>query len=335
MEGGLPVLSRLVRSFTNIFGDATGVDPERRNAVLLIAGIGVVVLLALGLIVYGYYTDRVEPRRENVLRVGDRHFNYAYIERRIKSEVARGLFDTSDFQTSVTRTVAGIQREELIRLIARERGIVATDEDIDAELRSELGLGDDVSHDEMAAILRREILRVNLPLGEYLEIIEAEVLQTKIEAQFTDTLPGEAEQVNLNLIAGGTQTNAILAKRALDAGTPFVEVAQTYSQDNSARAGGAYGWAPKELLEPEVAEFAFNNTGRSGIIETKSDFFIVEVLDKQVREVTPAVKNRIGDREFRKLLEEAFTNSIFAYRMTPEQLQRLANAVAGVTGPGG
>jgi parvulin-like peptidyl-prolyl isomerase len=323
-----------MRPFTRIFGDAAGIDPERRNTLLLLGGISVVVAFALLLIAYGYYTDRIEPRHENVLRVGDRHFDYAFIERRIKSDVSRGLFDTSDIQNSINQSIARIQREELIRTIARERGIVATQDDVDANLRQQLGLGDEVSHDEMAGILRREVLRVKLPLDDYLEMTKAEVLQDKIEAQFTETLPAQTEQVNLNLIAAGSQSNAILARQALEAGQSFEEVAKQYSQDDSASGGGAFGWAPKELLEPAVADFAFNNTGRSDIIETDTDYYIIEVLEKQTRDITPAQKNQIGNKEFRKLLEAAFNNALFAYNLTPEQLQRLANEI-GALAPNG
>ena len=322
------------RSFTNIFGNASSVDPERRNAVLLIGGISLVVVFAFFLIAYGYYTDRVEPRRENVLRVGDRHFNYAYVERRIESDVARGLFDPSDIQNSITQSLARLQREELIRIIAKERGVTASQEDIDAGIRATLGLGGDVTHDEMASILRREMIRIKLPLDDYLETIEADVLRDKVEAQFTDPLPAESEQVNLNLIAAGSQSNAILAKQALDAGQPFADVAKQYSQDESASAGGAFGWSPKELLDPELAGIAFSISGRSDVIETTKDFYIIEVLDKQVREVTREMKIDIGNQEFQALLEVAFNNTILVYNLKPEQVQSLANRV-GAAIPGG
>ncbi|HWC31411.1 MAG TPA: peptidylprolyl isomerase [Dehalococcoidia bacterium] len=331
MEGGLPVLSRLGKPFTRIFGDAAAVDPDRRNAVFLIGGIGAVVVAALALIAYGYYTDRIEPRRENVLRVGDRHFNYAYIERRLKSDVSRGLFDVRDFQNSVPQSIARIQREELIRIIARERGITVSSEELDAKLRDELGLGDEVSHDQMASVLRTEVLSVNLPLDDYLEMMEAEVLQDKIEASFTDSLPAQTEQVNLNIITAGSQSNAILAKQALDAGGAFADVAKQYSQDDEAQAGGAFGWVPRELLEPEVADVAFSTTGVSGIIESETNYYIIEALEKQPRDVTPEIKEEIGQKEFRKLLESAFNNTILVYDLSQEQLTRLANELSALT----
>jgi parvulin-like peptidyl-prolyl isomerase len=303
------------------------VDPERRNAVLLIGGISAVVAAALLLIGYGYYTDRVEPRRENVLRVGDRHFNYAFIERRILSDVAQGIFDPNDVQNSISQSIARVQREELIRIIARERGIGASSEEIDDEIGRSLGIGTDVDHNAVAAVLRREIVRVKLPLDDYLDTVEAEVLQDKIEAQFTEALPAQAEQVNLLMIQAGSQSNAILAKQALDAGRPFAEVAAQYSQDESKDDGGAFGWAPRELLDPQLADVAFNLTGRSDIIETEKDFYIIEVLGKETREITPQMKTDIGNNGFRDVLEQAFTNTAFAYNLTQAQLARIAGKI--------
>lgn len=294
---------------------------------LLVAGISVVVGFALLLIAYGYYTDRVEPRRANVLRVGDRHFNYAFIERRILSDVAQGLFDPKDIQNSISQSIARVQREELIRIIARDRGITASKDEIDDEIGRSLGLGTDVDHNVLAAALRREIVSIKLPLDDYLDTMESEVLQNKIEAQFTESLPAQSEQVNLLLIQAGSQSNAILAKQALDAGQPFAQVAAQYSQDSSKSNGGAFGWAPRELLDPELADVAFNLTGRSDVIETKKDFYIIEVLGKETRDITPEAKKDIGSNGFKDLLEQAFTNTVFAYNLTQDQLTRLAGKI--------
>ena len=331
-EGGLPVLSRLLRSFTQLFGDGARIDPERRSAVLLIGGISLVVALALGLIGYGYYTDRIAPKHELVLRVGDRQYDYAFIERRIKSDLARGIFDTSNVTNSISTSVARIQREEIIRVVARQHGLSASQEDIDAQIRDQLGLGDDVSHNEMAGILRQEVLRVELPLHDYLETVEADALEAKLKAEFTDKLPPESEQVNLLLIAAGSQANAIQARQALDAGKAFADVAKTYSQDDSASKGGEFGWAPRELLDPELADVAFNSTGRSGIIETKKDFYIIEVLEKQVKPIDDGQKQKIGNNEFRDLLDTAIKDTIFVSNFTQAQLIRLTNAIGGAPG---
>jgi parvulin-like peptidyl-prolyl isomerase len=332
LEGGYPVLNRLNRWFTGLINDGPGIDPERRNTVLLIGGISLVVVFALVLIAFGYYRDRIEPRGDAVLLVGERKFNYAYVERRAKSDAAQGRFDPRDVTTSITNTIAGIQREELVRILARERGLTASDEEIDAAIKKELGLGDTVSHDEMAGVLRRLMLRIDMTLNDFLEVMEARVLEEKIKQQFISALPTEAEQVNLLLIQAGSQARALQAKAELDAGTPFSEVANEYVGTGDTKADGQFGWAPRELLEPQLADVAFSTSGRSGIIETEKDFYIIEVLGKEVRPIEDDVKEEIAEKEFLALIEKAFDSTPFAYNLTTRQILSIADAVGALSG---
>jgi foldase protein PrsA len=287
----------------------------------------------LALIGYGYYTDRIAPRHDVVLKVGDRKYTYAYLEERAKSDVAQNRFNLQDTGTSISNTIARIQREEIVRIMGRDRGITVSQAEMDDGLRSDLGLASDITHDEIGRFLRAELQRIKLPLDDYLDIIKSNVIEDKIKAGLTATLPAEEEQVNLLLIQGGSQANAIHAKQALDAGAPFADVAKQYSQDSSsANNGGAFGWAPRELLDPELADVAFNLTGRSGIIETKEDFYIIEVLGKETRAIDPAVIDQIGTKEFNKLLETAVNDTPVGYNLTQDQLLKIAGAIGGTFG---
>jgi parvulin-like peptidyl-prolyl isomerase len=318
---------------TGLFGDQHSFDPERRNAVLVVALISLVVIFALALIGYGYYKDRIAPRHDIVLKVNDRNYTYAYLEERVKSDVAQGRFNLQDTGTSISNTLARIQREEIIRIMGRDRGITFSQDDMDNGLRTDLGLAADVTHDEIARFLRDELKRNKLPLDDYLDIIKSNVIEDKIKAELTSTLPAEEEQVNLLLIQGGSQANALLAKQELDAGAAFADVAKKYSQDStSANNGGMYGWVPREALDPELADVAFSITGRSGIVETENDFYIIEVLGKETRAIDPTVIDDIGTREFNKLLETAVNDTPVGYNLTQDQILKLANTVGGTFG---
>ena len=284
------------------------------------------------LIVYGYYTDRVAPRGDVVFQIGERQYTYAFLEERVKSDVAQGRFDLRDTATSISATIARVQREELTRIMGRQRGITVSDAEVDDDLRTELGLTPETGRNEIAAALREELLAINLPLDEYLAIANSRVIEDKIKAELTASLPAEAEQVNLLFIQAGSQANAITAKQALDEGIAFGEVASQYSQHSASRSDGVFGWAPRELLDPELAEAAFSLTGRSGIIETEEDFYIIEVLGKETRPIDPAALADIQDREFNKLLEAAFDETPFLYNLTERQLFDLANSVGGTFG---
>jgi hypothetical protein len=300
--------------------------------VLIIAGICFVVLIALLMIAYGYYNDRIAPRNDVVFQIGERQYTYAYLETRVKSDVAQGRFDVRDTANGITATVARIQREELTRIIGRERGVVLTNADIDAGIRDDVGASPELSRNEMAPLLRDELLAIDLSLDDYVEIVEARVIEDKVREQLTADIPEEAEQVDLLYIEAGSQANALLALQALEEGTEFGEVAAMYSQDAATSRDGVLGWVPREALDPELAEAAFRTTGRSGIIETEDNFYIIEVLGKETRPIEPGVVENIGRDGFNELLEAAFDDTEFIYGLTERQILDLAGEIGGSFG---
>jgi parvulin-like peptidyl-prolyl isomerase len=237
----------------------------------------------LALVGYGYYQDRVAPRGDLVFQIGERAYSYGYLEDRLKSDAAQGRLDPQDVATSISTTIARIQREELIRQMGRARGISVTDAEIDDKIRENLGLPE-ATHNDIAAELRDD------------------------------------------------QANAIQALAELEQGAEFAAVASQRSQDAATRSDGVLGWEPREYLDPELADAAFSLNGRSGIIETENDFYIIEVLGKETRPIDPAVVEEIGNREFNKLLEAAFDETPFIYNLSQEQIFKLAGAVGAPLG---
>ena len=115
-----------MRFLTRVFNPAD-IDPENRGTAMLLAGLGLLVILAIALIGYGYYNDRIKPKHETVFTVGGRSYSYADLEHRVDSEIKSGAFDTSDLQNSISSLVLKMQTEELTRLTAKGKGITATD----------------------------------------------------------------------------------------------------------------------------------------------------------------------------------------------------------------
>ena len=290
------------------------------------------MLISLLLILYGYYTDRVAPRGDVVFQVGERKYTYAYLEERVKSDVAQGRFNLQDTATSISATVSRIQREELTRLIGRQRNITVSEAELTAGIRSDLGVTEELTRNQLAPILRDQLLAIELTLDEYLAIVESQVIEDKVKGELTAALPAEAEQVNLLYIDAGSQANAIRAMQALEGGAEFAEVASQFSQHAASSGDGVFGWTPREAIDPELADVAFSLSGRSEIIETEESFYIIEVLGKETRPVDPAVVEDVGVAEFNKVLEAAFDETPFVYNLTQRQIFDLAGSVGGTFG---
>jgi parvulin-like peptidyl-prolyl isomerase len=307
------------------------IDSEKLGQFLLLGGIATVVLLAFALIAYGYYADRIAPRSQTVLRIGDREFDYDYLERRTRAEIAQGAFDVDDLGNSMTELIANIQREELVRIVAREQDVSVSSDELDSRIRSELGLNPEISRDELASVLRQELIRTHLTLSEYSDQIRALVLSDKLLEKIEGAVPAEGEQVYLRMIQAGSQANALLAKQKLDGGADFAAVAAEHSSDASSAQGGEIGWTPRGVLEPKLEEAAFTTRGRSAVIETELDYYIIEVRDQAVFRIDPASIEEIGKASLNRMVADADKVHPLETLLTESQLTRLTRTL-GVRG---
>jgi hypothetical protein len=315
-------LSRRARALSSRSFPWTDLDPDRRNAVLLVAGIGLVVVLSLGLVAYGYYKDKIAPKHETVLRVGHREFDYASVEKRLKVEYAASPPTNPqqiDAQQTILNTISKIEHEEIVRQAAKSQGVTATEEEIQARLAEALGLPKDTSREQIGGFLRAELVRNRMSLGEYREIVTADVLEKKLGSQFESIAPQRTEHVNLSLIETGSQVQALQAKQRLDSGEPFSVVATQVSKHESKSAAGDLGWRPR------------GSTGVSDVIETDDGFFILKVNGLETMEVTDAGKQLIVEFSVSNLLSKTKKDIGTERMLTAGQVQRLAGSLTGIS----
>ena len=125
-----------------------GMDEDRRNALLLYALIGAVVVFVLALISYGYYRDRIAPRHETVLKVGSRKFDVAFLQRRVAADVKTGNTQARNIEELVVGSLQSIELEEVSRQTAKDAGIAPSEDDVDAAIKQRLGVPADSSRNE-------------------------------------------------------------------------------------------------------------------------------------------------------------------------------------------
>jgi hypothetical protein len=320
-------LSRRERALSNRSYPWTDLDPERRNALLLIGGIGLVVLVAIAFIAYGYYTDRIAPNRETVLEVGDRKFNYAFFERRAVAELNDGRISAADansLSAGILNTMSQIEREEALRVTAERLNIEVTEADIEASMRDRLLLQDDVTREIFASRLRSELLLLGLSLGEYRDIARATAIEDKLRTQVTAIIPAEAEHADLRLIQAETQEKANEARQRLANGDPFADVASAISIHSSKSRGGEVGWTPRGALLPDLEAAVFRGVGVSDVISTNNTFFIIETRGLEVRTVSDDGKEDILETQVGQILRQSLDEAGASRTLTIGQVQRLS-----------
>jgi parvulin-like peptidyl-prolyl isomerase len=307
----------------------TGLDPERRNALLLYAALGALVVFVLALISIAYYNDRIAPLNDPVLRIGDREFQYAQLERRVKYDIQQGTFALSaSLGDAITESLRSLEREELIRQAAAHAGVPVTEADIDDRIRQTLGLAEGIDRNRFAEFYRGAVLRSGLPVREYREMVAAAVAQDKIVQQIEAGVPEAAEQVQLHLIQVSTQAEAIAIKQRLET-EPFAVIAATESIHSSRSTAGDLGWVPRGALTPDLEDvaFALPVNQMSDVVDSEDGFFILQVRDTRTGPIDEKGLDLIIGRAFNKHLRETRDHLGVTRLITESQVERVARSL--------
>lgn len=268
-----------------------------------------VVLAAMIIAVFGYYQTQIRPKGETVLRVGERSFSLRYMEQRLRYDVRNGnVVYSADPARAPDRLVEEVEREELMRRGALERGVDLSEEAIDAEIRKQENVPANADRNAFAAAYREAVRSSGLSTTAYRDVIAAGLAQTAVQAVFNEQAPKTAEQVRFRLIAVATEDEAKAALDRLNNGEDFALVAQQVSQHAASRdQGGEQDWIPRGVLEPALDEALFSlEIGQiSDIIAGQGALFIVQVEERQAdRETTPEQQSLLANTAMEEWLSQ-------------------------------
>ncbi|QQG50247.1 MAG: peptidylprolyl isomerase [Candidatus Berkelbacteria bacterium] len=170
-----------------------------------------------------------------------------------------------------TRVLEGLIEDRVIVLEAKQRGLRVTEEELTKALEKQ-GKAEDVAKkiDEL----------YGMNLADFKEIIAEQLLKEKVKNAVLT-------KVRVRHILISTQPVANEAKKQLDTGRDFAEVAKEFSQDAKSKdSGGDLGyWRKGELsaqISPgfEEAAFAQQVNQISGLIQSPFGFHILQVTER-------------------------------------------------------
>lgn len=209
--------------------------------------------------------------------------------------------------------------EHLIVQEAEAKGVILTDEDIDAEIvrnKEELG-GEEAYQRALASSgMTPEAYRNNTQLRLLIERIlgpDIEISEADMKDYFENNKDnlGEPEQVRARHILVDTEEKALDIKERLAAGADFARLAEDESLDSgSAENGGDLGFFGRGRMVPEFEAVAFSL--EPGIISdpvsTAFGYHIIKVEEK--REAVAAVYDQVKEEVRRKLLTRALQERV-------------------------
>jgi parvulin-like peptidyl-prolyl isomerase len=192
--------------------------------------------------------------------------------------------------------------QELLRQLAEAEGLTPTEDEVEAEVEA-----------TKAQILEQELFA---DLDEFLE--SSGLTEADIETLIRDGLiyekmldahggPKEMEQVHARHILVETEEEGDVVLAKLEEGEDFVDLAAEYSVDTGSKdEGGDLGWFPRGVMVAEFEEAALGlEIGEtSELVETEFGYHVIEVLEREVRELEPQYLQAFQQRAFEEWFAE-------------------------------
>jgi parvulin-like peptidyl-prolyl isomerase len=215
----------------------------------------------------------------NFIPLGDVQKNVASVKKFYENQDFSGSGIRIDFSTADGQKRLMLKEKEVlnkmledkvIMMLAKERGIKISKSEIDNDVTKKLneyGTKDDVIKD------------LDRLYGWSLDDFKTKVVEPSMyRERLSKAVENELEP------AEDAKAKIENAKKELDKGADFAEIAKRFSEGSSAKNGGEIGWIKKEQLVTELQSVLFSgiyNNKEHAVIESALGFHIVEVEEKK------------------------------------------------------
>jgi parvulin-like peptidyl-prolyl isomerase len=191
--------------------------------------------------------------------------------------------------------------QELIRQAALEMGVSISEAELEASIQ------DIIEQSGGQEQFDQSLQGMGTTYDDFRQMLLDQLLSEAVYSAVTASISPVAEQVHARHVLLPTRERAEEVLARLQAGEDFSYLAREYSEDISSReTGGDVGFFPRGVMPPEVEEVAFSlEVGEtSDIVETQFGFHIVQVLEREEREIAVEVFENLRQQTFMQWLQD-------------------------------
>lgn len=319
---------------------------ERRLQRLVVVGVAVVLLVALGLPAYAYYREYIAMGLEPIARFEDRVLTMNEYLKLLRYRdyllLQSGTGTTSPFGDPVamqravlpTQVVFDWVDDQVVRREAEKLGLSVSPAEIDAAVARDFTPQSPAGPSANPADLLKDFLgRTGLSEAEYREVVAGRLLRQKLDGVVREQVPTTAEQVHIQALVYENADDAEKAYDRLQAGESF----ETLLAEQPAGQGGDLGWFPRGVRDAEFDRIVFDQlqpgqysrpfatTERppndlNSLLNPQPKFYIVRVLERDPnRPIDPDKRSVLQDRALGRWLDERRQNYHVEYLITSEK----------------
>jgi parvulin-like peptidyl-prolyl isomerase len=191
--------------------------------------------------------------------------------------------------------------QELIRQAAVEMGVSISEAELEASIQ------DIIDQSGGQEQFDQSLQGMGTTYDDFRQMLLDQLLSEAVYSAVTASISPVAEQVHARHVLLPTRERAEEVLARLQAGEDFSYLAREYSEDISSReSGGDVGFFPRGVMPPEVEEVAFSlEVGEtSEIVESQFGFRIVQVLEREEREIAVEVFENLRQQTFMQWLQD-------------------------------
>ncbi len=191
--------------------------------------------------------------------------------------------------------------QELIRQAAAEMDIAISDAELESKIQ------DIIEQTGGQEQFQQSLQDTATSYDDFRQMLLDQLLSEVVFSAVTASIPSVAEQVHARHILLSTREKAEEVLARFQGGEEFALLAREYSEDVSSRErGGDMGFLPRGITPPEIEDAAFSLEvgGISEIIESQFGFHIVQILEREEREIAPEIFENLRQQTFMQWLQE-------------------------------
>jgi parvulin-like peptidyl-prolyl isomerase len=275
----------------------------------LVGGAALLLIFVVGLMGWRWYDSNYRIPEKVIIRVGDTEsYKLKYYADRLYPYVQSVAQTGTSVSIAEQQLLRILEDEALVRIIARERGITVSDEEVTAEIAAQLGVSVGGAGSSFDTLYRQRLQTLAMSNGNYRRWVEAQVYIDKLSDALVADIGDTTEMVTLRAVVSASEADAQAARERVEGGEDLGTVAQTVSTDLVSRQkDGLFDPEPPKLL-PEAIQGAIEGkeagTELFGPLQVQNNWWIFRIETRDP-EATPteSQKAQLGN----VLLEETVT----------------------------
>jgi hypothetical protein len=281
-------------------------DSETTARLLIFGAVALVMLIAVGFLVFGYWYSVIRPRNRTVLAVDNITVSYTAMKRRMAYEFLNNtayqsqnglqVLPQGTYQTLLNELTKVTQAESKL-------SVTLTDAEFDTALRQKIVVAASADQRTFADALRKELDTDGLSESELYELVRASALDAKIQDKFKAETPATVLQAQIEVISAQTQDAVQKAIDRINGGEDFAAVAKEVSTEpDVATTGGLHQYGPQGSFNAAYDDYAFS--GAVGALSaplssggSSPTFYTVRVVDRSDQPVQDSEKPAIATKQ--------------------------------------